>query len=189
MSKYQKLGAYHYLHYKTKGSPYQKHVDDVVAHVCSLVPKGCQVADLGCGEGLVVDVLRQNGVAAYGFDIDEHAIALGRELDNAVLRLDITQLSGYLVDVVLLLDVLEHVHAWEKVIDNLCDDHDLGFGVVKSDVKWIFLALPDRPDPFAVDDDDHEERHRTIADYIKDKGFRDTHYERRQARHFYVFER
>jgi len=190
MSKYRTLGAYHYVHYKTKGSPYQLHVDDVVEQVCARVPKDARIADLGCGEGLVLDVLHKRGWGGHGMELDLAAVDLAHALGNHwILRMDITELTGHKLDAVLLLDVLEHVHKWEQVIDNLCDDCDTGFDIAESDVKWLFLALPDRPDPFAVDEDDHEERHQKIAAYVVTKGFNVAHYQRRHARHFYVFER
>lgn len=71
--KYRTRGAYHYQMYE-KGEPawYKKCVDKCV-EFC----KG-PTLDVGCGEGLVVEKIMENGFDAVGIDNDPTAIELSQ---------------------------------------------------------------------------------------------------------------
>lgn len=82
-----------------------------IADMLPLLPKGARVLDIGCGHGAVSAELAANGMAVHGMDIDRTAIAALREHGVVPIEHDISQpfppQQPY--DLVLLLDVLEHV--------------------------------------------------------------------------------
>jgi glycosyltransferase involved in cell wall biosynthesis len=85
-----------------------------------LVPDSSKVLDLGCGRGLLAAELAGRGCAVHGVDDIEQGIspALERytrhDLDRGPPQLD---LAGY--DVVLLLDVIEHLASPEEFMASL----------------------------------------------------------------------
>lgn len=73
--KYKTRGAYHYDWYETE--PWYKACVDRCVEFC----KGSTL-DLGCGEGLVVDLITQKGIEATGIEIEHEAVSLANpELD------------------------------------------------------------------------------------------------------------
>ncbi len=77
------------------------------------------VLDLGCGDGLLLDLLRSQGVSGVGLDASPEAI---RTCAEKGLEVQIHTLSGPLpyqdasFDTVVLLDVLEHVYEPEALL-------------------------------------------------------------------------
>lgn len=84
------------------------------------VPDGARVLDLGCGRGLLAAELAKRGCTVHGVDDLDPGDAPGlarfirRDLDQGPPDED---LSGY--DVVLLLDILEHLHSPEAFLTSL----------------------------------------------------------------------
>ena len=84
------------------------------------VPPGSRVLDLGCGRGLLAAELARKGCTVHGVDSLDLDRAPGlaaytrHDLDQGPPALD---LSGF--DVVLLLDILEHLHSPEEFLIEL----------------------------------------------------------------------
>ena len=73
------------------------------------LPPDARIADLGCGEGILVEELRQQGRDAIGVDLNYES--------EAVVRDDITrtQFASESFDAILCLDVLEHLQFEDQV--------------------------------------------------------------------------
>lgn len=84
------------------------------------VPDGSTVLDLGCGRGLLAAELAGRGCAVYGVDdLDPTAVSevvgfVRHDLDRGPPEEDLTR-----YDVVLLLDILEHLHSPEAFLTAL----------------------------------------------------------------------
>jgi 2-polyprenyl-3-methyl-5-hydroxy-6-metoxy-1,4-benzoquinol methylase len=84
------------------------------------------ILDVGCGEGYVFEALIQAGVTAelFGIDLSEQAIAdaKARLGDRATLRVEdahaLSQ-SNERFDLVMMLEVLEHIEAPERMLETL----------------------------------------------------------------------
>jgi 2-polyprenyl-3-methyl-5-hydroxy-6-metoxy-1,4-benzoquinol methylase len=108
--------------------------DDYFAHarkeIQSLLPKEVgRVLELGCGSGATLGWLRQNGHATFavGIEISEAAAELARRHADEVFCVDFErdeiQKPEHKFNVVLCLDVLEHlVDPWQ-VIDRMVTDY------------------------------------------------------------------
>ena len=143
MSKYAH-GPYHYLHYASGGSDYREHVQTVLGFIDEIQPPPNAIADMGAGEGLMVDLLTRkfgNSVGVVGFEIDPLALALARGLGNYVIGESMT-VARPDCDMFLFLDVLEHVKEWKKA---------LVWPLERA--QTIIIAVPDREDPHAVHSD------------------------------------
>ena len=83
--------------------------------------------DVGCGEGVVASLLRDVGCEVVGLDIDEESVAamnkLGFKAHCCDLDADdpVEVLSGGMFDVIVCLDVLEHVKDSAGVLARLKD--------------------------------------------------------------------
>ncbi|MBN1919714.1 MAG: class I SAM-dependent methyltransferase [Anaerolineae bacterium] len=76
---------------------------EVIHKVMRTVSKEAHILDLGCGEGVLVNELRQQGYAAWGLDLNYASEAVQR---GNLLETGFPMASQ---DVVLCLDVLEHL--------------------------------------------------------------------------------
>jgi methionine biosynthesis protein MetW len=87
-------------------------------HVLDLVPRGSRVLDVGCAEGYLAAELAQRGCSVVGIEPDERAAAIARERGINVLEFDVEEvaLDASAFDVVLFVDVLEHLRAPEPVL-------------------------------------------------------------------------
>jgi methionine biosynthesis protein MetW len=87
-------------------------------HVLDLVPRGARVLDVGCAEGYLAAELAQRGCSVVGIEPDERAAAVARERGINVLEFDVEEvgLDASAFDVVLFVDVLEHLRAPERVL-------------------------------------------------------------------------
>ncbi len=77
-------------------------------------PAGSDVLDVGCGEGHVAAALVERGCQVWGIEIDPEAAVAAQSSCEAVVVGDVAgvsheSLDGRTFDVILLLDVLEHV--------------------------------------------------------------------------------
>ena len=110
--------------------------------------KGLKILDTGCGGGLVSEALARMGATVTGIDADAVAIDVAREHARlSGLKIDYrNQTSDTLedqFDVVLALEIVEHVASVDKFVDdcvNLC----------KSDGLIIFSTLNRTPKSFAL---------------------------------------
>jgi 2-polyprenyl-6-hydroxyphenyl methylase/3-demethylubiquinone-9 3-methyltransferase len=78
---------------------------------------GLTLADIGCGGGLIAEPMTRLGFAATGIDADaeaiavagEHAAASGLAIDYRIADIDALVITGAAFDVVLALEIVEHV--------------------------------------------------------------------------------
>ncbi len=85
-------------------------------------PQEAMVFDLGCGSGFLVGELQKRGFQAYGSDISREAIEYGknRGIENLKVREgDGVNFPDNYFDLVLALDVLEHIENDSKAIGEL----------------------------------------------------------------------
>ena len=79
----------------------------------SLLPHG-EVLDIGCGDGLLLRLLREKGIAARGIDLSEAAVAIccadGLEVTAHDFTVKPLPLPDHSIEYVVALDVLEHVY-------------------------------------------------------------------------------
>lgn len=95
------------------------------------------VCDVGCGAGGILEQLQERlgeGVELCGFDISPQAVEMAKERENAHLkyyREDFLSCSRPTPDLVLLLDVFEHVPDYIGFLDRL-----------RRKVSWIIFHIP-----------------------------------------------
>lgn len=84
-----------------------------------VVGSGKRVLDVGCGDGLTSSILiPENEV--YGVDVSEAALARAQERGIKITKFNLDQGLPDIktsFDVILLLDILEHVHDPERLLD------------------------------------------------------------------------
>lgn len=118
-SEYADKGDYH-RHLDTSWPYYPIYVAKMrwVRRVLERLPRDSRIVDLGCGEGILVEELRSEGYDALGVDLNYES--------EAVTRDDITntRFEGERFDVVLCLDVLEHLQ-FEDQVKALAEIHRL----------------------------------------------------------------
>ncbi len=80
-------------------------------HVLDLVTPGSRVLDVGCAEGYLAAELAARGCSVVGVEPDARAAAVARERGINVLEFDVEEvaLDATAFDVVLFVDVLEHL--------------------------------------------------------------------------------
>jgi 2-polyprenyl-3-methyl-5-hydroxy-6-metoxy-1,4-benzoquinol methylase len=135
---------------------YSDKSDDYFAHarkeILPLLPQNCgRVMELGCGSGATLGWLRKIRKASYtvGIEIAETAADAAREHADEVHRADFERgdipVNGQLFDVILCLDVLEHmVDPW-AVIDRLLTQYLAAGGtlvVSLPNVRHYSVVLP-----------------------------------------------
>jgi 2-polyprenyl-3-methyl-5-hydroxy-6-metoxy-1,4-benzoquinol methylase len=108
----------YFVHYPVKESKYSSHY-----YVSELVGTNQTVLDLGCGEGGVAAELKSNGNRVTGVDLlpeAKNGDALEQyfraDLDEGIAPV-ISALQGKRFDRVLLLDILEHLHRPERILE------------------------------------------------------------------------
>lgn len=172
-SKYRDMGDYHYQKFRIKGDLYREHILDVLKWTKDLLKGGDVVLDVGCGEGLFVDLLKREGITAIGFDIDEEAIRLGIEKGNDVFLVDFLDESHIPQDAIFFLDSLEHMD-WEAAIDKAMRMTNL-----------VFVAVPDKVD-------DHAEEQYIggpVQARFESRNWKVIHHAVRAKREFFIFQR
>lgn len=108
-NKYRLKGAYHYDWYETE--PWYKACVDEIVDFC----KGSTV-DVGCGEGLLISKLLENGSQATGMDSDPYAAKLAQEMGINVRTQDIQDAFGGEWEYLSCLNVIEHLDRPEALI-------------------------------------------------------------------------
>jgi 2-polyprenyl-3-methyl-5-hydroxy-6-metoxy-1,4-benzoquinol methylase len=97
------------------------------AHTLSIlaVAPGSRVLDIGCASGYVGRALRERGCTVWGVEIDADAAAVASDGYERVVVADAETLdferefAGLEFEAVMLLDVLEHLKAPEKTLQNV----------------------------------------------------------------------
>lgn len=75
--KYDTGGAYHWEYYYEKGDPFYTECVDTL---CDLVPHNSRVLDIGCGDGLIANVMTEkNGCKVVGIDVHPLAVSFARK--------------------------------------------------------------------------------------------------------------
>jgi len=85
------------------------------------LPKG-KALDIGCGAGLNLKRLKEEGWQAYGCDISLEAVRKARKLGVKVFKGELHKIkfSNKLFDVVIMSHLLEHLHNPLKVLKEIC---------------------------------------------------------------------
>jgi 2-polyprenyl-3-methyl-5-hydroxy-6-metoxy-1,4-benzoquinol methylase len=112
------------------------------SHILALgrVPARSRVLDLGAADGTVAAVLGQMGCRVWGVEIDPSAAEAARSVCEKVVVEDLNELDfaacfeGERFDVVLMLDVLEHLTDPAAVLARV--------GAVLADGGWGVISLP-----------------------------------------------
>jgi len=101
-----------------------------------MVEKGQKVLDIACGDGLLLSALAKKGASVAGVDISEERVRKCREKGLDVSVVDIaTELLPFqdsAFDVVIMLDVLEHLYAPEELLSE----------AVRVSKKHIIISVP-----------------------------------------------
>ncbi|MCP3962248.1 MAG: class I SAM-dependent methyltransferase [bacterium] len=109
-AEYAEKGDYHrHLDKNWRYYPIYVAKMERVHRVLEGLPKEARIADLGCGEGVLVEELRASGRDAIGVDLNYES--------EHVVKDDITgtRFEAGSFDVILCLDVLEHLHFEDQV--------------------------------------------------------------------------
>lgn len=86
--------------------------------ILGMIEKG-SIIDIGCGDGLLLEHLKNKGIAVKGIDISEKAISLCKDRGLDCVQGDITDrlpFADNAADGVMLIDVLEHIFQPAEVI-------------------------------------------------------------------------
>jgi len=76
-AKYDTSGPYHWTFYYEQQEPYYV---KLVNTVCDLLPEGGRVLDVGCGDGLIANVMTERrGCRVVGIDVHALAISFAKE--------------------------------------------------------------------------------------------------------------
>jgi len=88
--------------------------------ILGIIETGSSVLDIGCGDGALLDYLRQEKKAkVMGIEISQKAVDLARAKEIEVIRQDITRDDFNLIepfDYIIMTDVLEHLSNCEGVM-------------------------------------------------------------------------
>jgi O-antigen biosynthesis protein len=121
------------LRYKD-GEPTTDIIDSVVLSV-SAVPPGSRVLDVGCHDGIAARMLKRRGCFVVGIDVDDVALKVAAQHCDAVREVDLEHdvsselkllmesepVQGVKFDVIVLMDVLEHLRNPLEVLRELVD--------------------------------------------------------------------
>ena len=101
-----------------------------------MVLKGQKVLDVGCGDGLLLEALKQNGSIVSGVDISEEGVRKCVEKGFNATVVDVSNeklpFSERSFDVVTMLDILEHVYAPEILLKE----------AARVSKKYIIISVP-----------------------------------------------
>jgi methionine biosynthesis protein MetW len=79
-----------------------------------------RILDLGCGDGLFLDILKKKKVYGVGLDISEISVSKAREKGLDAKQFDFTKdllpFENNSFDTVVMLDVLEHLYQPERIL-------------------------------------------------------------------------
>jgi 2-polyprenyl-3-methyl-5-hydroxy-6-metoxy-1,4-benzoquinol methylase len=114
-------------------------VNDSHAFAVAAVPAGSDVLDVGAADGSMARTLTQMGCRVWGVEYDPEAAAIAREWCEDVVVGDLEQLDlkgalGRRFDVILFLDILEHLKDPLRVLRNALD--------LLSDRGHVVISLP-----------------------------------------------
>ncbi len=95
--------------------------------VIAKVPAGSKVLDVGCGEGFIAEALRTKGCTTSGMDIvpPQDPTRLDHFIQADINQVGLSECSLAPFDHILLLDIIEHLHAPEVFIDQMLQHHEI----------------------------------------------------------------
>jgi SAM-dependent methyltransferase len=122
--------AYYYAH--GCGEPYQRSpawlaLFNAIAERIAQDIQPASVLDAGCAIGLLVECLRQRGIAAWGIDVSEYAIQNVSAETRPYCRVaSVADALDRDYDLIVSIEVLEHMHPQEAqaAITNFCQHSD-----------------------------------------------------------------
>lgn len=119
--KYERKGPYHWRLYEDTTYNYYK---AIVKFVVECVPFQSTVLDMGCGDGLISYVVaKEKACRVIGVDNNLKAIHLASKLNgdtqNEFLHRSVYDSCGDGFDVVLMVDILEHVRKPFALMENV----------------------------------------------------------------------
>jgi hypothetical protein len=143
VSKYRARGPYHFVDYASGQSAYFHHVNTIVGIIRNHFIGIPRIHEIGCGEGLILQQLRNVGCIATGNDIDPEAIRIAKLLLGGPWVSLTTGVAGEGTppgpfDLALFSDSLEHILTWE--------DH---LRWAKNNSNHVLIAVPSEEDPHA----------------------------------------
>ena len=132
----------------------------VLGEVRKVVTRGSAALDIGCGRGITVRHLRQRGIDCFGVE-PGITKAIGGAEAHVKFGLDASELpdeerSRY--DILLLLDVLEHLHEPAKVLASLVTRF--------TRVSNIIITVPARPELWSNWDEFYGHQRRYTAGMV-----------------------
>jgi SAM-dependent methyltransferase len=123
-----------------------------VEHVMP-IHEGMHVLEIGCAEGGVLKAFLERGCTGVGIELSPHRVELANEyladeitnkkaivISKNIYDVGIREISQSLFDLIILKDVIEHIHEQEKLMDRLK-------AFLKKDGK-IFFGFPPWQMPF-----------------------------------------
>lgn len=120
------VGAYYERYWRDGAwadNPYERWKTRLVRTLASSAPRGARVLDVGCGDGRLLGELASLGVRPLGVDLSEEAVAQARRRGVDAVRADVDggalPIEDHAFDLVLCLDVLEHLFAPDVLRDEL----------------------------------------------------------------------
>jgi 2-polyprenyl-3-methyl-5-hydroxy-6-metoxy-1,4-benzoquinol methylase len=119
--KYEKKGAYHWDLYNAEDPNYYQ---AIVNEIVDWTGPDQTVLDMGCGDGLVAYRLnRERNATVHGVDTNAEAIrlaqAMNKETPNVFLRQSAYDPLDRSFDLVLVVDIFEHVRDPLRLLDNV----------------------------------------------------------------------
>ena len=112
-------------------SPFQKKRAKIVA---SYIDEGASVLDIGCGNGAILNYLKQKrSIASHGADVSEKVVTRLSETGVKTYQIDLSQLSDSdienlpTVDYIVALEILEHLPNPEDILTLLTGKCRKGF--------------------------------------------------------------
>lgn len=109
--------------------------------IARLVPEGARVLDLGCGDGVLLDLLqRERGCSGYGVEIADGNVlkCIRRGVDVIQLNLDegLAMFDDASFDVVLQIDTLQHLRNAEVMLRETARVGRLGIVAFPNFAHW-----------------------------------------------------
>jgi 2-polyprenyl-3-methyl-5-hydroxy-6-metoxy-1,4-benzoquinol methylase len=115
----------------------------ITQSIQDLIPAGVRVADLGCGDGWIMEQLQKRGIQVYGYDFSPTAIEYlkSRGMDGEVADLRTWSPNGHKYHTVILSHVLEHMQDEDRIMDV----------VAQMTENQAFVVVPKEKELFAME--------------------------------------
>lgn len=109
--KYDIAGPYHWEYYYVKQEPFYVATVDAI---CKLLPQNTHVLDIGCGDGLIANVIsEQKGCTVEGIDVQPLAITFARMKNHNANMFHVKSVYdieyNQMFDIVIAIEIFEHI--------------------------------------------------------------------------------